>query len=381
MISENNKDRCCACGACAAICPMNAIKLSPDEYGNYYPVVDENCIECGKCDEVCNYKRKHTYLTPLDIYAARLKDQCLIRNSASGGAFVGIAMGFLDKYKDSVVYGCGYSDCMQPVHFGVEDKSQLKLFQGSKYTRSEIHVYEEISNYLKAGRKVLFTGTPCQCEAARLYNKNNENLYTIELICHGIVDIEYWKDYVIYLQKVKKGKLKSFTFRSKDKQLKFVCKYKVETHNLLKKVKQKDFYETEATSYYYNHFLGGYIFRENCYDCPFAREERCADITIGDYWGYKGDIPQASEGISAIIVNSQKGKELFNASIKNFIYERTSFEDVSRCNEQLLKPFDVAKKNYKMLEEWKANGAGYLSKQHHRRHWKAYIASKIGVIR
>ena len=38
-------------------------------------------------------------------------------------------------------------------------------------------------------------------------------------------------------------------------------------------------------SLYYNAFMNGLIYRENCYSCIYAGPNRCSDITIGDFWG------------------------------------------------------------------------------------------------
>lgn len=42
-------DECIKCGACADICPVNAISEADDKY-----VVDaETCIDCGACEDGC----------------------------------------------------------------------------------------------------------------------------------------------------------------------------------------------------------------------------------------------------------------------------------------------------------------------------------------
>ena len=53
-----NKENCCGCSACYAICQTGAIIMRPDEEGFYYPYVEEaKCIRCYKCLSVCIFKR------------------------------------------------------------------------------------------------------------------------------------------------------------------------------------------------------------------------------------------------------------------------------------------------------------------------------------
>ena len=49
-----DKSRCCGCGACAAICPHDAISMAPDAEGFLYPRIDPaRCVDCGLCERRC----------------------------------------------------------------------------------------------------------------------------------------------------------------------------------------------------------------------------------------------------------------------------------------------------------------------------------------
>lgn len=375
MISDN-KDQCCACGACVARCPKAAITLTADKYGNFYPSIDySKCIGCNLCERVCPYFNFVSLKTLEETYAVKLRDNDTFNRSASGGAAYALEYAFLESF-DGFVYGCAYDSDMIPRHVRNSSVLDLSRIQGSKYVRSTVDCYVDIVDQAKMGKKILFCGTPCQCEAIKCFARDVvENVYTIELICHGVIDQIYWSDYIKLLEKQKHIKITDFVFRCKGKHKPFLGRYEGTTdiNNSVKK-----YYTSPSLSYYYNNFLRGYIFRENCYNCPFATRNRMADITVGDYWGYQGKI-DASSGISVLIVNSDKGNEVFELAKPLLEIENKTFEDAARTNEQLLKPFDINKKRYELIELWSKNGANYLDKEHKKQHWKAVLASKIGI--
>lgn len=53
----DNKEDCCGCTACYAICPTKSIIMQPDEEGFLYPKIDkQKCVRCYQCIEVCPIK-------------------------------------------------------------------------------------------------------------------------------------------------------------------------------------------------------------------------------------------------------------------------------------------------------------------------------------
>lgn len=380
MINIQDKTKCCACGACIAACPKNAIYFEPDEFGNRYPkIVTDKCVQCGLCNKTCPLENESDFKQNMETYAVVYRENDIL-NSASGGAFYGLAKGFIEKTQ-GVVYGCMYDQDMTPVIRGISKIEDLHLLQGSKYAMSIItkEVYEEISTELNNGKKVLFSGVPCQCSAIRNYCRHNDNLYTVELLCHGFIDLQYWKDYVNLLQKRHKTNLVDFAFRNKDKG-NFVARYVARYVAPNGTVKEKRFYTNPSTSYYYYYFLSGKIYRENCYHCKFAKIERASDITIGDYWGYHGQLDE-SKGISAILIQSEKGKELLSFVGNHFFSESSTIEDVAKSNGQLNAPVSPDVKEYSILMEWKEKGARFQDDSHRKKHFKAYLASKFNVFR
>lgn len=52
-----DKEECCGCSACYAVCPRKAISMVVDEDGFEYPKIDENkCVRCYLCLKVCPFK-------------------------------------------------------------------------------------------------------------------------------------------------------------------------------------------------------------------------------------------------------------------------------------------------------------------------------------
>ena len=84
-------------------------------------------------------------------------------------------------------------------------------------------------------------------------------------------------------------------------------------------VRYKKYFKTGSSSYYAL-FLQSQTYRESCYDCPYAGENRCGDVTIGDYWGIENQHPEylkanggeldVQKGVSCVIINTQKGISL-----------------------------------------------------------------------
>lgn len=382
MIQIDDKTMCCGCQACAAVCGKSAISMAEDEYGNTFPRVDESkCVHCGLCDQVCPLQNDNAFHQTAEAYAVSLSDRERLKNSASGGAFYGIASAFL-KDVGGVVYGCAYNDEMLPVIESAETVDELSKFQGSKYAMSTIgtNVYKEIRETLRSGKKILFSGVPCQCSAIRTYCRGCEDgLYTVELICHGFTNQHYFSDYVHVLNRQTGGKVVDFRFRSKDMGP-FVARYVARKDAGRGKSAEKAYHTNPATSYYYNNFLSGKIYRENCYVCRYAKNERASDLTIGDFWGYEGELCK-NGSVSAVLCNTEKGSELFRYAKVFFAVEAAKIADIAKNNEQLNRPISKARQDYSILTEWKEKGAEYQNQTHIRKHFKAYIASKFDLFR
>jgi len=197
MIQIKDKSVCCGCSACVQICPKQCISLKEDKEGFLYPTVNHAfCVECGKCEKVCPELHPFEVHEPLKVYAAKHQDDAVRKVSSSGGIFTLLADMVIDE--GGVVFGACFDSDWSVVHDFTETHEGLQAFRGSKYLQSRIgNTYRQAEVFLKAGRKVLFTGTPCQIAGLKKYlHKDYENLLAVDFVCHGVPSPLVWKKYL-----------------------------------------------------------------------------------------------------------------------------------------------------------------------------------------
>ena len=315
MIKILDKSQCCGCTACENACAHGAITMKPDAMGFLYPKIDASkCVDCGLCEKVCQFNDH--YDTSLNLekpiaYAARHKDMNEVMKSRSGAAFVAISDYILEQ--GGVVYGAGYNDHFRVAHKRATTKEERDEFRGSKYVQSDLTgVFKQVKEDLKQGLTVLFSGTPCQTSGLSSYigKRLRENLFLVDIVCHGVPGPYIWRDYLAYLEKKNKDTICYVNFRDKEK---YGWKAHKETFEFVKGGGKKSFTE----QYYHN-----IVFRQSCGVCHFTNLHRPSDITIADYWGWErtdSKINADDKGCSLILVNTEKGRYLFEA-VKERMY-------------------------------------------------------------
>ena len=365
IILFDEKTKCCACGACKNICPKGAIELVKDKEGFLYPQIDKKkCVECGACKRVCEYQNVTPNNTPKMVFAGVNKQEEQLMKSASGGIFSAIATKFL---KDGgVVFGATLSfenEHAVPQHIFIDNIKELPRLQGSKYVQSDIgNTYSEAKKMLNEGKKILFSGTPCQIGG--LYGflgKDYENLFTIDVICHGVPNASFFDDYIQNEKNKRNAKsIIGYSFRDKQKGWGMNGKITYIKQDGL----EKNVYVPARLNSYNTLFLDGMIYRENCYVCKYAKQERRADMTIGDYWGIEIEHPELlgkkgyneKKGISCILANTEKGLDICN-NLRDLVQmDESSFEKVSHKNGQLNEPSKKPVNREMILEKYAENG-------------------------
>jgi coenzyme F420-reducing hydrogenase beta subunit len=361
MLIYERKEECCGCTACMSICPQQAITMIADEEGFLYPSINQElCIECDLCKKVCpfsdNYRISSNYDQPL-VYAAKHKDDNVRMNSSSGGMFTAISDYILDI--DGVIFGAAFDENFVVRHQRAETVEERNKFRGSKYVQSNlVGLFKDIKNELNKGRTVLFTGTPCQNAGLRSYlNKNYDNLYLCDIVCHGTPSPLIWKNHISFLEKKGKNKVTRYSFRYK---LAGWRGYNVYT--LFDNGKSK--LNTPDVMTYANIFGSDLALRPACHNCKFCNFSRPSDITIGDFWGIEKSMPDFDDniGISLVLINSPKGQQLFESVSKDLYYRESNTIDCLQHN--LHSPSQPSPRRDKFWQDYKNKGFEYVLKKY-----------------
>lgn len=353
-IKKSDKEKCYGCRACELICKHSAISMESDSEGFLYPTMNvDKCIKCGLCVKVCPISNPKYKTQQQDVYACWSKNDETRMQSSSGGLFSEIAKYILDR--GGIVFGAATDKKAKLYvrHIGIETIEDLKLLKGSKYVQSDLNtVYEQIKGILREKRLVYFTGTPCQ--VAGLYSflgKDDPNLFTTDLVCHGVPSYKLFKYHIEYIESKYKAKLINYSFRDLSK---WGIKEQFKYQN--KKGKTKSDSSNYEFSPYLLSFKKSMVNRQSCYACQFARPDRTGDITLADFWGIKRFFPNIDprKGASLLITNSNRGDEVFKAIKDNLISLKSNFEDASSENHNLRhptpKPF-IRDSIYQQIEE------------------------------
>lgn len=369
-IEQVDKKVCTGCGLCVEICPKKTINMQEDEEGFIAPVVNNHfCINCGLCLRLCpttEAVENIFFKNEREYFCGFISDKKTLLNSSSGGVFNVLANHILSQ--GGYICGCVYNSEMQAVHIIINKREDLELMHGSKYVQSRVNqCFGDIKDLLLNGHRVMFVGTGCQVAALRLFLKvEYENLFCVEILCHGVPSPKLFSEYLKYLEKKLKGKVKNIQFRNKEKR---GWGSEHRTCIIYEKKGEIKKYRPILPAYF-SAFFYSLNLRESCYKCRFAQLERVGDLTIGDFWGYWEKYKKRIvEGISVVSINSKKGKILVNSIKDKFeFYESLSQKEAIKSNDNFehptKRPFErdgfykgVFNKGYKDL--WKKV---YLSK-------------------
>lgn len=344
----NDKQDCCGCSACVQICSRQCISLSEDSEGFFYPSIDtKKCIDCGLCVKVCPEMNQFDKRLPLMTLAAINNDECVRFGSSSGGVFSLIAEKTI--YGGGVVFGARFDDRWEVVIDSTETIEGISQFRGSKYLQARIEdSYCRCEQFLKSGRQVLYSGTPCQVSGLKHFlGKEYGNLLTVDVVCHGVPSPKVWRKYLE--EAVGTVNVKGVSMRDKA----------AGWQNYHLSISYVNGCESQLLSSpfsgncYMMAFLKNMILRPSCYQCKFRELRSGSDITIGDYWGINNVRPEMNDdkGICLVLVNTEKGK--FVLDTDDLIFEETTFEEGCQGNPSICcspKPWIKRRQFFKRLD-------------------------------
>jgi hypothetical protein len=299
---------------------------------------------------------------PLEVFAAKNPNEQIRMESSSGGVFTQLAEQTIEA--GGVVFGVKWNEHFEAVHAYTETKEGLAAFRGSKYVQSRVGAtFKQAENFLKEGRQVLYSGTPCQIAGLRKFlRREYDNLLAVDIFCHSCPSPGVFRWYMSeVLHKVKKADVAkcSFLHPSLDKilpidalaeneniqiqQINFRDKssgWKSYSFQLKYSLKDNDSSNTYTIlgndNAYMRGFLSGLYVRPCCFACPAKSGKSGADITLGDYWGIQSLMPELDDdrGVSALIINTEKGKQALHATTAEL--HEAPYEDLCAKNPALV---------------------------------------------
>lgn len=310
MIEIRRKEDCVGCNACVQRCPKGCISMREDGQGFLYPEVNVvECINCGLCERVCPVINREEPGKPDGVYAAWNKDDGVRMSSSSGGVFHALASKVIED--GGVVFGAGFNGSWEAVHSSTETLGGISAFQGSKYVQSRIgDTYSEAGRFLREGRKVLFSGTPCQIAGLRRFlgKDYGERLVTVDVVCHGVPSPGIWKDYLSATadeEGVALEDIAGISFRDKRESwgdYGLAIRFRAGD-------REKERYSPMRCNPFMQGFLKDLYLRPSCYSCPAKGGRSHSDITLADFWGIRRHHPglYSDKGVSLVLANTAQG--------------------------------------------------------------------------
>ena len=299
-----------------------------DKNGFVHPTINNNlCIECNLCIKKCPVLSPVKLNEPQKAYACYNINKTERFKSASGGIATLLAQSFIKN--DDIVYGCAFEQPFEFNHIRCTTYSDIYKIRNSKYVQSKIskNIIQSIKKDLAEHKNVMFIGTPCQVAGIKNLFPSNNNLYLVDIICHGISSKQFLLDTLPLI--MGHINIKNISFREKSR---YHFSIVDENDNLIVN-------RPLSNDFFMKGFFNGLIFRDSCYTCKYATRKRVSDLTLGDFWGLKSTIISDRIGVSLVLKNTEKGDILFNRIIKNIKSEERPLIEALAGNEQLNHPF------------------------------------------
>ena len=334
MIKLASLKECTGCMACSNICDI-AIKVVIDKEGFRRPIIiNDNCLECGNCEKVCpviNPIVPERVITP-QVFACASSSKSIRLESSSGGVFTELAQLMLKEHGS--VFGAAFTSEFKVEHIEIESEADLYKLRKSKYVQSDIgECLRKVKDSLESGKHVLFSGLPCQIAGLYSYlGEDYERLYTVDILCKGVPSPGVFAEFISETEKYHGCKVREINFREK--------KYGWGNRAMmvLNFTNAKQSVLPLTLSSFGSGFSTGLFLRPSCYCCKYRGNRRVGDITLGDFWGIGNNLSFNNikkEGVSFVMLNSKKGKDLFGLIRANLLADERNLNEASKSNSAL----------------------------------------------
>lgn len=342
-----SKTSCTGCGLCEMMCPHQSISMLRDDLDVLYPSINHTtCVDCGLCKKKCPANNNITGNTPRRCYAAWSNNTEVRKNGASGGIaselyYYALANGWYTA-------GVALNEKSELFFVPVENKDDICKVRNSKYVQANHNgIYKAFKNELLIGRECLFIGLPCQVAALKSYlGKDYPNLYTCDIICHGVPPVQYLQSHINSIEQKYNFKHSKCFFRDPKKGTESFF------FSLWSGDKLKYARNSQSNDLFQMAYHGALIYRENCYQCKYAKGERMGDITIGDFDGLGTKTPfnYYRYQLSCVLANTNKGEELINDLGNNIIFIERDIDEAINNQRQLRSPASPHPERNKFVE-------------------------------